>query len=216
MSSYYNINSFLKENDVKLIAVSKTKPIDLIQDFYDKGHRLFGENRVNELVEKHNALPKDIEWHMIGHLQKNKVKYIAPFVDLIHSVDNVKLATTIDKEAKKNERIVNILLQVKIAEEETKTGFGFDILLSKLPELQALTSIKIIGLMGMGTFTNDDEITEKEFVKMHGYFNILKQTVFRDNPEFKELSMGMSGDYKIAVKNGSTMVRIGSLLFGKR
>jgi len=216
MDIYSEINSFLQKQNVKLVAVSKTKPVSLIQQFYDKGQRVFGENRVNELVEKHEALPKDIEWHMIGHLQKNKVKYIAPFITLIHSIDNVKLAKVVNKEAEKNERTINVLLQIKIAEESSKTGFEYEHLLEQIPYLMTLTSINIVGLMGMGTFTNDNEITQQEFGAMKSYFDKLKATRFKDKDDFRELSMGMSGDYKIAVANGSTMVRIGSLLFGNR
>jgi len=216
MDVYSEISSFLKSQKVTLVAVSKTKPVELIQEFYNKGQLIFGENRVNELVEKHDNLPKDIKWHMIGHLQKNKVKYIAPFVDLIHSVDSFELAKTIDKEAKKNNRKIDVLLQIKVAKEETKKGFDYNQLTQQVKELMSLESINIIGLMGMGTFTDNSRITEIEFDQMRLYFDNIKSTFFGDNSDFKQLSMGMSGDYKIAVEKGSTMVRIGSLLFGKR
>ncbi|NNE15992.1 MAG: YggS family pyridoxal phosphate-dependent enzyme, partial [Saprospiraceae bacterium] len=202
--------------DVKLVAVSKTKPTSDILNLYNQGQLIFGENRVQELVQKYEALPKDISWHMIGHLQKNKVKYIAPFVDLIHSVDNLKLANKIDQEADKNNRRISILLQIKIATEDSKTGYAFDELLEVIPELLALKNIDIHGVMGMGTFTNDEAITRSEFKRLIRYFTKLRNLHFKEDSKFSEISMGMSGDYKIAIEEGSTMVRIGSLLFGAR
>jgi len=216
MDLYNQISSTLEEKSICLVAVSKTNPLVQIQEFYNLGQRVFGENRVNELVEKHNELPKDINWHMIGHLQKNKVKYIAPFIALIHSVDNIKLAEIIDKEAKKNNRIIDVLLQIKVSEEIAKTGFSFDDLVAEIDLLIHMENINIVGIMGMGTFTTDQNVTEQEFKKMKNYFEKLKSKYFNEKSDFKELSMGMSGDYEIAINHGSTMVRIGSLLFGSR
>lgn len=213
---YKELKLELDKANVKLIAVSKTQTIEAINKIYEQGQRAFGENRVQEMVEKKETLNDDIEWHMIGYLQRNKVKYIAPFVSMIHSVDNVKLAQTVDKEGKKNERIINILLQVKIAQEETKSGFDFIQLIEEIEVLKQLESINICGLMGMGTFTNNIDITHTEFKKLKYYFDQLKKEHFNDHPDFKEISMGMSGDYPIAIEEGSTMVRIGSLLFGAR
>ena len=214
--NYKELKLELDKANVKLIAVSKTQTIEAINNIYEQGQRAFGENRVQEMVEKKEALNNDIEWHMIGYLQRNKVKYIAPFVSMIHSVDNMKLAKTVDKEGKKNERIINILLQVKIAQEDTKSGFDFTQLIEEIEVLKQLESINICGLMGMGTFTNNTDITHAEFKRLKSYFDQLKEEYFSDHPGFKEISMGMSGDYPIAIKEGSTMVRIGSLLFGAR
>lgn len=208
----------LRAAGAKLVAVSKTKPIEQILDIYHQGLHSFGENRAKELEEKYQALPKDIEWHMIGHLQTNKVKYIAPFVHLIHSVDSFKLLKEIDKQAKKNSRVIDCLLQFHIAEEETK--FGFDLPeameMLKSSEFNELKNVRVLGVMGMATFTEDENQVRKEFRNLKGAFEQLKARYFDDADYFCEISMGMSGDYKIALEEGSTMVRIGSLIFGPR
>jgi PLP dependent protein len=201
---------------VKLIAVSKTKPTELIQEAYNSGHKIFGENKVQELAAKHEVLPKDIEWHLIGHLQTNKVKYIAAFVSLIHSVDSVKLLKEIDKQALKNNRVIDCLLQIHIAQEETKFGLDENELkdLINSSELQDLKNIRITGLMGMASFTENENQVRTEFSNLAKLFKEIKSEI--NNTVFKEISMGMSGDYKIAIEEGSTMVRIGSALFGSR
>ncbi|KIO43661.1 MULTISPECIES: YggS family pyridoxal phosphate-dependent enzyme [Sanguibacteroides] len=203
---------------VKLIAVSKTKPVEAIEEAYKVGQRVFGENRVQELVEKYEALPKDIEWHLIGHLQTNKVKYVAPFVAMIHGVESLRLLDTINKEGEKNGRVIPCLLQFHIAEEETK--FGLDEAEAKeLLESEnygRMKNIHIVGVMGMATFTEDRKQIRKEFHHLKTIFDDLKQNYFSHDPAFKELSMGMSGDYPIAVEEGSTMVRVGSSIFGYR
>jgi PLP dependent protein len=205
-------------SNVTLVAVSKTKPVDAIQKLYNAGQRCFGENKVQELTTKHEALPKDIDWHLIGHLQTNKVKYIAPFVSMIHSVDSLKLLREINKEAGKNERTIDCLLQFHIAEEDTKFGLSLEeaseILNNK--EFVEMQNIRISGVMGMASFTEDREVVAQEFRTLESYFQVIKSHFFKFNPEFKEISMGMSGDYLIAVEEGSTMVRVGSLLFGTR
>lgn len=203
---------------VKLIAVSKTHPVNVILEAYNAGHKIFGENRVQELISKYSEMPKDIEWHLIGHLQTNKVKYIAPFVSLIHSVDSLKLLSVINKEAQKCNRVIDCLLQVYIASEETKFGLSADELheLLQNPEFKQLQNVRICGLMGMATFTDNMEQVRMEFRFLKNLFNEVKQTYFRHLPWFKELSMGMSGDYRIAIEEGSTMVRIGSNIFGHR
>ena len=207
------INSTLPEH-VTLVAVSKTKPISDIQEAYDAGHRVFGENKIQEMVSKHEALPKDIQWHMIGHLQRNKVKYMAHFVDLIHGVDSFKTLKEIDKQAKKHNRVIHCLLQARIAKEETKFGLPFEeikeILASE--ELVQLENVKVVGFMGMATFTNDQEVLQQEFSSLKSFFDQQKHT----NTELSILSMGMSGDYQLAIENGSNMVRVGSSIFGAR
>ena len=204
-----------KKNDITLVAVSKTKPIEEIKKIYKEGIINFGENRVNELVEKFNHLPKDINWHMIGHLQTNKVKKIIPFISLIHSVDSLKLINKIENESKRLNKKTNILLQVHIAEEKSKYGFESkeikDFFSNKLYE--SYKNINIIGLMGMATFTNNKNQIKNEFNKLKLLFDEIKPI---SNHKFKILSMGMSGDYKIAIEEGSNMVRIGSLIFGER
>lgn len=203
---------------VQLVAVSKTKPANLLMEAYAHGQRAFGENKVQELAWKYEELPKDIEWHFIGHMQTNKVKYIAPFVHLIHGVDSFKLLKTIDNEAKKANRIIPCLLQFHIAEEETKFGFS----ISEVTEmLQAdgfhqLKNIQVSGVMGMATYTNDENQVRKEFASLKTNFDKLKSAYFSESTEFCVISMGMSGDYLIAVEEGSTMVRIGSTIFGER
>lgn len=203
---------------VKLIAVSKTHPVSVIMEAYNAGHKIFGENRVQELISKYDEMPKDIEWHLIGHLQTNKVKYIAPFVSLIHSVDSLKLLSVIDKEAQKCNRVIDCLLQVYIASEETKFGLSADELheLLQNPEFEQLQNVRVCGLMGMATFTDNMEQVRLEFRFLKKLFNEVKQTYFQNQPWFKELSMGMSSDYRIAIEEGSTMVRIGSNIFGHR
>lgn len=203
---------------VCLVAVSKTKPVELLQEAYDAGQRIFGENRVPELVEKSEVLPQDIEWHMIGHLQRNKVKMIAPFVSLIHAVDSFRLLAEIDKEAKKNKRAIRVLLQFHIAEEETKYGLDLnearEILNSE--KFLAMKNIQVVGVMGMATFTENQTQVRNEFKSLKSIFKALKPEFFSEHDSFKEISMGMSGDYHLAIEEGSTMVRIGSSIFGSR
>lgn len=216
---FKKIKEELKETQARLVAVSKTKPAAMIQDMYDLGQRIFGENRVQELTEKHETLPQDIEWHAIGHLQRNKVKYIAPFISMIHSADSARLLAEIDKRAAENERIINCLLQFHIAEEESKFGWQNTQEVAEFLESEAykkMKNIRICGVMGMATFTDDKSQVRIEFKKLKTYFDTLKADHFADNAAFKEVSMGMSGDYKIAIEEGSTLVRIGSLLFGAR
>ncbi len=204
--------------NTKLVPVSKTKPHEDLLEAYKAGNRIFGENKVQELVAKAEALPKDIEWHFIGHLQRNKVKFIAPFVSLIHAVDSLKLLKEINKQAAKNSRIIPCLLQVHIAQEEAKFGFNTSELKNIInnPELKVLNHIKIIGLMGMATNTTNQKQIRTEFKELKLAFDELKQTNLPYNIEMKELSMGMSGDYKLALEAGSTIVRIGSSIFGLR
>ncbi|MBQ4914924.1 YggS family pyridoxal phosphate-dependent enzyme [Maribacter sp. MMG018] len=199
---------------VTLVAVSKTKPISDIQEAYDAGQRIFGENKIQEMTQKWEKMPKDIHWHMIGHVQRNKVKYMAEFVSLIHGVDSLKLLKEINKQAKKHDRQIPCLLQVHIAEEDTKFGFDETELtaLTKDPDFLQLENVKIEGLMGMATFTDDEKQISREFRSLKNLFDRLKQ----DLPNMEVLSMGMSGDYKIAIEEGSTMVRIGSSIFGAR
>lgn len=215
-----NIKELLEElhgSNAKLIAVSKTQPIEKIREAYDAGQRLFGENKAQEMMAKHQALPQDIEWHMIGHLQTNKVKYIAPFVSLIHSIDSEKLLEEIDKQGKKAGRIIPCLLQVHIAMEETKFGFSREEVLSLLcgSALSNLKNIEIRGLMGMATFTENKETVREEFRSLKKLFDHLKEWE-TSNAVMKELSMGMSSDYKLALQEGSTYVRIGTAIFGER
>ena len=199
---------------VTLVAVSKTKPISDIQEAYDHGQRIFGENKIQEMVEKYEKLPKDIEWHMIGHLQRNKVKYMAHFVSLIHGVDSLKTLIEINKQAKKHSRIINCLLQAKIAKEDSKFGLSFDHIETVLnsQEIQSLENIRVVGLMGMATFSENKELVGKEFQSLQKFYKKLREK----NSNLKILSMGMSGDYKLAITEGSNMVRIGSSIFGVR
>ena len=203
---------------VSLVAVSKTKPNEDIIDAYNIGHKAFGENKVQELVRKSEELPRDIEWHMIGHLQTNKVKYIAPFIGLVHSVDSFKLLKTINKEANKNNRVINCLLQCKVAEEETKFGLSESELsdMIKSTEYSELENVSIRGVMGMATFTEDKEKVRHEFSTIKNIFDHLKSEFFIDKPEFVVISMGMSHDYNIAIEEGATMIRVGSNIFGER
>lgn len=202
---------------VTLVAVSKTKPISLLQEAYDGGQRIFGENRVQELADKFEALPKDIQWHMIGHLQSNKVKYIAPFVHLIHAVDSESLLKEIQKQALKNNRTIDCLLQVHIAKETNKFGFSAEELLEFISrkDLQNdFPNISFKGLMGMATFSDDQDLVRSEFRTLKSTFDTVKAHFSED--QFTEISMGMSGDYLLAIEEGSTMVRIGSSIFGGR
>jgi PLP dependent protein len=205
-------------SDVKIIAVSKTMPVSAIQEAYETGQRDFGENKVQEMAEKHRQLPGDIAWHMIGHLQTNKVKQIIPFVHLIHSVDSVKLLSVINFEAARAGRTVNCLLQIFIASEETKFGLTPDEAKTLLSSDEYLTfrNISITGLMGMATYTDNRDRIRREFMQLVACFSEFRTSFFPMDPAFRDLSMGMSGDYSIAVDAGSTMVRIGSLIFGER
>lgn len=215
---YHSLVKALSAGNVTLIAVSKTHPPGRILDLYHQGQRIFGENKVQEMVAKYETLPKDIEWHLIGHLQTNKVKYIAPFVRMIHSVDSLRLLQEIEKQAHKAGRVIDCLLQFHIAEEETKFGLDEQEARSLLesPEYRAMSAVRICGVMGMASFTEDVPRIRAEFRHLRGIFQTLKATYFADAPWFKEISMGMSGDWSVAVEEGSTMVRIGSLIFGDR
>ncbi len=206
----------LKTAGAKLVAVSKTQTNEAITALYNSGQRAFGENRVQEMLPKHKALPKDIEWHQIGHLQTNKVKAIAPFVAMIHSVDSLRLLLEIDKEAAKNNRKINVLLQFHIASEDSKYGMNYRKVRAILEDkkFKTISNINICGVMGMATFTEDDTLIRSEFRDLKKIFDKLKRDYFYDNEDFTEISMGMSSDYKIALNEGTTMVRIGSLLFG--
>ncbi len=215
MSISENIKTFKKQlpDSVTLVAVSKTKPVADIQEAYDTGHRDFGENKVQEMETKWEKLPKDIRWHMIGHVQRNKVKYMAPFVHLIHAIDSPRLLKEINKQAKKAERVIHGLLQIKIAEEDSKFGLSIEEVEALLASeaYQNYEHVKIIGLMGMATFTEDMEQVRREFQQLKTVFDRLK-----DSNHFTTLSMGMSGDYEIALEKDTTMVRVGSAIFGER
>jgi pyridoxal phosphate enzyme (YggS family) len=212
------ILSKLENTEAKLIAVTKTHPLEKLQILYDLGCKTFGENRVQELTEKYEKLPKDIEWHLIGTLQTNKTKYIAPFVSMIHSVESFKLLKEINKRAKQNERVIECLLQMHIAEEDTKFGLDekelYEILESE--ELKAFENIKLVGLMGMATFTENENQVRSEFKKLKILYDKVKANFTTQNIDFRELSMGMSGDYPIAIQEGTTLVRVGSAIFGQR
>ncbi len=225
-ASIYNMNIIenlikiknqIPEN-VKLIAVTKTHPTETIKQAINAGHIIFGENKVQELVQKAQQLPSNLEWHMIGHLQTNKVKMLLPYVSLLHSVDSTKLAKEINKEAIKINKIIPCLIQIHIAKEETKFGFSETEVSSFLEnsEIKELTHIKFIGLMGMATYTSDYNIIRNEFNNLRKLFELIKKSYFSDDLSFKELSMGMSNDFQIAIEEGSTMIRIGSLIFGER
>ncbi len=204
--------------EVKLVAVSKTKPPEVILEAWKTGFKTFGENKAQELIQKQEVLPKDIEWHFIGHLQSNKAKYIAPFVSMVHSIDSFKILKTLNKEARKNDRVIPCLLQFHIAREETKFGLSEDeargILESEA--FAALENVSVEGVMGMATFTSDEKKVRREFRFLKSVFESLKETYFPDNPRFREISMGMSNDYTIAVEEGATIVRLGSIIFGAR
>lgn len=219
MNIAQNLNK-IKESipaNVELIAVSKTKPVSDILEAYNSGQKAFGENKVQELVKKQAQLPNEIEWHMIGHIQRNKVKYIAPFVHLIHGVDSLKTLSEINKQASKFNRVINCLLQIKIASEQTKFGLSFieaqEIISSE--GIKHLKNIRILGLMGMASFTNDSEVIKTEFERLYNYF-IESKKLSCENYNPIILSMGMSGDYKLAIEKGSNMIRVGSAIFGER
>ncbi len=207
-----------KLGSTTLVAVSKTKPNEAIEQLYAYGQRIFGENRVNEMIEKAQSLPKDIEWHFIGHLQSKKVKLLAPYVDMIHSIDSEKLLLEVNKQALKNEKVINVLLQFHIAKESTKYGLSIEECHETLSkhELSDLKGVNIVGVMGMATFTDDKIQVRSEFTHLKAIFDELRTSYFQGHDQFQEISMGMSGDYELAIDCGSTMVRIGSLLFGAR
>ena len=211
------VKQTLKEN-VKLVAVSKYQPIELLEEAYEAGQRVFGESHALEVRDKAEAMPKDIEWHFIGHLQTNKVKYIAPFISCIESVDSLKLMQEINKQALKNDRVIDCLLQFHVAQEETKSGFTLEECEQVLSsdEFASLKNIRIIGVMGMATYTEDEKQIRKEFKTLVANFAYLKMAYFSANQDFKEISMGMTDDYKIAMSEGSTIVRVGSGIFGER
>lgn len=217
MSIKNRIDAFKAElTPCQLIAVSKTQPLPALWEAYEAGQRLFGENKVQEMVAKYEALPKDIEWHLLGHLQTNKVKYIAPFVSLIHSVDSLKLLLEIDKQGKKSKRIISCLLQIHIAQEETKFGLNEVELLDLVKQASPLSNVRIIGLMGMASLTENNQQIRQEFQHLKKLFDTLKGMELSTNIHMTELSMGMSSDYSIALQEGSTMVRIGTAIFGNR
>lgn len=211
-----HIKAFTEElgEDIDLVAVSKTKPKEDLLQAYEAGQRIFGENKVQEMTDKWEALPKDIQWHMVGHVQTNKVKYMAPYVDLIHAVQKMKLLKEINSRAKENDRVINCLLQVKIAEEDSKFGMSPEELKAFLNDekLSEFNNIRLKGLMGMATFTDDEDQIHREFKVLQDLYEETSKT----QPDFSILSMGMSGDYKIAMQHGTTMVRIGSSIFGAR
>lgn len=218
-AAFQDLKKYCDQHGVQLVAVSKTKPNEDVLALYEKGHRIFGENYVQELVKKHEELPTDIQWHFIGHLQSNKIKYIAPFVALIHGVDSLKLLQAIDKEGKKCNRIIPCLLQVHVAKEETKFGFDINELRSAAAEIfleKKFQHVSIAGLMGMASFTEDESIIRSEFQQLKSIFDELRDTYKEQATHFKTLSMGMSSDYKIAVACGSNLIRVGSVLFGAR
>tara|TARA_B110000037_G_scaffold82592_1_gene98343 strand:+ start:420 stop:1076 length:657 start_codon:yes stop_codon:yes gene_type:complete len=216
LKEYHKILNFCIENNTSLVAVSKTKPIEDIQTLYAENQRIFGENKVQELVEKQALLPQDIQWHFIGHLQKNKVKYIAPFVALIHAIDSLSLLKEINKRALQNERKINCLIQFHIAKEEHKFGLKPKDIEAFFSEISLFKNANIIGVMGMATFTTDQQQIKEEFKILKNTFNHLKETYFKEKNDFKEISMGMSGDYKTALEEGSSMIRVGSSIFGTR
>jgi len=219
MSIAKNLNDIISQlpEHVTLVAVSKTKPVSDLMEAYDAGQRIFGENKIQEMAEKHEQMPKDIEWHMIGHVQRNKVKYMAEFVNLIHGVDSFKLLNEINKQAKKHDRSVNCLLQIKIAKEDSKFGMSSndakELITSE--EFSSLTNVCITGVMGMATFTDDSNQIETEFKRLKTTFEDLKP-IQTKNCSIQTISMGMSGDFNLAIENGSTMVRVGSSIFGAR
>lgn len=212
------IQNELKPIGVTLVAISKTKPLEDIQEAYDAGQRIFGENLVQDMVDKYEQLPKDIQWHMVGHLQTNKVKYIAPFIAMIESVDSLKVLKEINKQAAKNSRVIDCLLQIFIADEDTKFGLDHVELIELLEseEFTTLENIRIRGLMGIATNTDNEKIIKEEFYELKMLFDGIKVSYFRKEDSFDTLSMGMSSDYKIAIEQGSNMIRLGSTLFGKR
>lgn len=220
MSITNNLNKILEDlpSQVKLVAVSKTKPNEDILEAYEAGQRIFGENKVQDLTRKFEELPKDIQWHFIGHLQTNKVKYIAPFISLIHAVDSLKLLKAINKEGAKNDRVIDCLLQFHVAEEESKFGLSIDNADELLnPNVFGeMKNVRIVGVMGMATYTSNIEQISNEFKTLKNIFDLIKNKYFNEDQFFSEISMGMSGDYPIAVEQGSTMIRVGSSIFGAR
>lgn len=220
MGIQHNLDKFLNDipQEIKLVAVSKTKPVEIILDAYNAGQRIFGENKVQELITKQALLPKNIEWHFIGHLQRNKVKYIAPFVALIHAVDSLRLLSEINKQGFKNKRVLQCLLQFHIASESSKYGLSFSEAAELLQSDQynSFEHVEIVGVMGMATFTENVSQIRQEFKTLKKYFNQLKSDFFSDLPAFKEISMGMSDDYQIAIEEGSTIIRVGTKIFGTR
>jgi PLP dependent protein len=220
MSIQENLHKIQNEipSGITLVAVSKTKLPETIMQAYESGQRVFGESKAQELVPKYEKLPKDIEWHMIGHLQSNKVKYIAPFISLIHSVDSLKILKAINKEGQKNKRVIPCLLQIHIAEESSKFGLSFEecCQLLESESFQNMQNIIIKGVMGMATFTDNDEQISREFRSLKHYFEQLREKYFKQQEQFSEISMGMSDDYKLGISEGSTMLRIGSAIFGSR
>ncbi len=203
---------------IKLVAVTKTHPVEVIREAYYAGHKIYGENKAQEMKLKQALLPADVEWHFIGHLQTNKVKYIAPFVELIHSVDSLKLLSEINKEGQKHNRLINCLLQFHIATEETKFGLDFDeaCQLLESSDYKSYKNIQLIGVMGMATYTDNTQLIRQEFRQLRSYFDQIKTAYFPTDDRFREISMGMSNDYHIAIEEGSTLVRIGSAIFGER
>ena len=210
---YQDLLNYCNTKDIRLVIVSKTRSNEAILEIYGLGQRVFAENRVQELVRKSQELPSDIQWHLIGHLQKNKAKHVVPIADMVQSLDSLQLAKVLDKEAEKCGKILKVLLQIKIAGEESKTGYSYQVLRTQLPELLSMKHLDIRGVMGIGTFTSDQEVTKAEFQTLVDYYKELKTDFFEANTQFKTISMGMSGDYELAVDMGSTMVRIGSLAF---
>lgn len=215
-----NIDEIKKQlpADTRLVAVSKFHSVDEILEAYESGHKIFGESRVQELIEKQPSLPEDIKWHFVGRLQRNKVKFIVPFIDCIHSVDSKRLLLQIEKQAADVDRVITCLLQIHIAEEDTKTGFTEEECWNFLSKgkWRELSHIQIAGVMGMATYTEDEVVVRKEFSKLNAFFKKTKEHFFSNNPHFKEISMGMSSDYKIATEEGSTLIRVGSKIFGER
>ena len=220
MSIRENLLKILSElpPHVKLVAVTKTHPVEVIREAYDAGHKIYGENKAQEMKLKQALLPADVQWHFIGHLQTNKVKYIAPFVKLIHSVDSLKLLSEINKEGQKHNRLIPCLLQFHIATEETKFGLNFDeaCQLLESAEYKSFKNIQLYGVMGMATYTENAQLIRQEFRQLRSYFDQIKKAYFPADDRFHEISMGMSNDYQIAIEEGSTLVRIGSAIFGER
>lgn len=221
MSIAENIQQFEQElagTNCRLVVVTKTHPVERLREAYATGSRLFGENRVQEMAAKQPELPADIEWHLIGHLQTNKAKYIAPFVHTVESIDSLKLLIELDKQAARHNRVINGLLQFHIAEEEAKTGLSLaeaEAILQSA-EYQAMRHVQLTGVMGVATFTKDENQLRREFQELKGYFDLLKSRYFTDQPAFREISMGMSSDYRLAIAEGSTLIRVGSAIFGAR
>lgn len=215
-----NIDEIKKQlpANTRLVAVSKFHGVDEILKAYESGHKIFGESRVQELIEKQPSMPEDIQWHFVGRLQRNKVKFIVPFIDCIHSVDSKRLLLQIEKQAVEIDRVIPCLLQIHIAEEDSKTGFTEEECWNFLSKgkWREWSHIQLSGVMGMATYTDDEDVVRKEFVKLNAFFNKVKEHFFADSPHFKEISMGMSSDYKIALEEGSTLIRVGSKIFGER